>query len=336
MSRAGRLIDLVQLLSGRRSRRMGEIVEHCGVSERTIYRDLAELNAQSIPVVHDDHGYRLLETATIRPLNLTAEEHAVLRLVLADPAILRQTALRRHLATLQGKLDAATRQLEESPIALRLAGPERSGEVPAGVAEGLQRAIVVRKACDILYCSLSRGDRRWRGVDPYAVFHRAGAWYVAGRCHVHDEPRTFRLDRIEDLRAGSRTFVAPADFDLDAYLADTWSIERGPRVHDVVVDFDRSLAALVEHGRHHPRERVRRRKDGSVEYRVRTSSLDEIARWVLGFGGRAVAVEPIELVGRIRELAEATLDAHARPGGTRNSAHSRRGSRDPLTGTDRS
>jgi predicted DNA-binding transcriptional regulator YafY len=43
---------------------------------------------------------------------------------------------------------------------------------------------------------------------------------------------------------------------------------------------------------------------------VTLSHLDEIARWVVGFGGEAVAREPGELAGRVRELADRAMAAH--------------------------
>ena len=84
MSRSDRLLDLVQLLGGRRSRSLKEIVRHFEVSERTAYRDLAALERRRIPLTRDEHGYRLVEGATLRPLRLTGEERALLRLRALD------------------------------------------------------------------------------------------------------------------------------------------------------------------------------------------------------------------------------------------------------------
>ncbi|MGH9456654.1 MAG: WYL domain-containing protein, partial [Thermoanaerobaculia bacterium] len=51
-----------------------------------------------------------------------------------------------------------------------------------------------------VYASLRSRSRSRRGVDPWVMFHRAGAWYLVGRCHRHDEARLFRLDRIGAVR----------------------------------------------------------------------------------------------------------------------------------------
>ena len=313
MSRSDRLLDLVQLLGGRRSRSLKEIVRHFEVSERTAYRDLAALERRRIPLTRDEHGYRLVEGATLRPLRLTGEERALLRLALGNAALGRQPHLARRLAVLEAKLDAVAAAAEETPEALALAALDRSGEIPREIFAGLERAAAARTAVEIHYTSLSGGTRRWRGLDPYRLFHRAEAWYVAGRCHLHDEPRTFRLDRVAGLRDLPARFNVPADFDLDRYLEHTWSVTRGRDLHEAVVHFDASLAPLLQHARHHAGERITRAAGGAIEYRVEVNHLDELARWLLGFGGRARVVAPEELRARVVELAEGAMGANGEP-----------------------
>jgi predicted DNA-binding transcriptional regulator YafY len=133
---------------------------------------------------------------------------------------------------------------------------------------------------------------------------------VVGRCHTHDEPRTFRLDRVAELRELGTRFQRPAGFDLDRYLEHTWSVFRGARLHQAVILFEPSLGPLLEHARHHASERVTRLPDGRLDYRVEVSHLDDLARWVVIFGGQARVLEPEELRARVRELAERALAAH--------------------------
>jgi predicted DNA-binding transcriptional regulator YafY len=312
MPRADRLLELVHLLGGRRSRTLHEIVQHFAVSERTAYRDLADLGGRNIPITHDEVGYRLVEGAQLRPLNLTAAERAVLRLALDNPTIRANSGLARRLATLEAKLDAVTAAAGEDPAALALATLDRSGPIASGVLEHLEGAIARREAVGLHYRSLTGSRRRWRGIDPYQVFHRNDAWYLVGHCHVHGEPRTFRLDRIAGIKPLKRTFEMPAGFSLDDYLAESWAVYRGRRSHEVVLHFDPALAPLIESARHHRSERLERLTGGTLEYRARVSHLDEIARWVVGFGGRCRAVEPAELRRRVLEMAEGAVGANGR------------------------
>ena len=313
MDKPARLFQLAQLLAGRRSRDIAEIANHFDVSRRTAYRDIADLSRHNIPVTRDSHGYRLLDSATIRPLALTAEEHAALKLMLANPAIRNTPDLARDLNMVQAKLDAATARTEDTSGALTLAGPERSGRVAPGLTSTLRQAVQRCAPVSILYRSLAGGRRTWRGVDPYAIFHRESSWYMAGRCHLHDEPRTFRLDRIADVKLLEAHFSRPA-FNLDEFLQHTWSVYRGTALQRIVIHFDAAVAPLLEQATHHPDEQVGRLPDGSLEYVVHLSHLDEIARWILGFGGLARAAEPRALVELVTAMADRVHARHRTPG----------------------
>ena len=307
MDRPIRLMEMLQLLGGRRAWRPAELAERFGMSERNIYRDLQALSRlYGIPVTNDEHGYRLVEGATLRSLPLTATERAMLALLLRHPAL---GALSDLTAGLARKLDIATQQLEETPQALTLAGPERSGEIAKGLLPLLELAVRERTPVSLLYRSLWSRRQAWRGLDPYAVFHRENTWYLVGHCHLRDEPRTFRLDRIVEVKRLKGAFDRPA-FDLDTFLRSTWNVYRGRDLHEVVIHFDASLAPLIEQGVHHPEERVRKLDNERLEYRVTISHLDEIARWIVGFAGAARAVEPPALVAKVAEIAGGAYELH--------------------------
>ena len=308
MSRPVRLLELVNFLA-RRAKTIREIAERFDISERTAFRDIADLSAR-VPITRTEHGYRLVETATIRPLSLTAAERAVLTLVLGNPALRKASDIGSTLRGVEGKLDAATRHTEETPSALALAGPERSGRIPARLVTLLEEAVRERTTVSIHYRSLAGRRTAWRGVDPYKLFHRESAWYLIGRCHVHEEPRVFRLDRISDAAAGDGRFDPP-DFDLDAHLRHTWGVYRGRELHEVAIHFDAALAPLIEGGAHHPDERVERLGNGGLEYRVTLSHLGEIARWIVSFGGQARAVAPAALVQMVADMGLLAYEHHA-------------------------
>src|SRR5581483_7419582 len=126
----------------------------------------------------------------------------------------------------------------------------------------------------------------------------------------HQEPRTFRLDRVHDvLRIGS-SFERPSDFDVDQWLSASWGVLQGDAVEEAVVIFEPSLVPLIEHARHHPSETKHRLDDGSLEYRVKVSRFEELARWIVGFGGAARAVAPAVLVEMVRRIATESAAAH--------------------------
>ncbi len=294
-------------MASRREFSVEQMAQRFGVTQRTIYRDLADLQSRRIPVRRGDHGYNLIEGAVFRPLNLTARERAVLQLALSNPALRRQPTLAKELERLVDKLHAVTDLMEEGREAM-LAGPESTGEISPQVSSTLDTATRERQTTEIRYASLTTPGDRLRLIDPYGLFHRQGVWYCAGHCHTNDEMRIFRLDRISEARATTKTFE-PRVVDLDAFFADSWSVFQGTERHEVHLHVAAELAPLFRRGNLHEGERVVDREDGSIDYHVVLSHLEEIARFVVGFGGRVKVVGPEELGVRVREIAEGVLGA---------------------------
>ena len=313
MKRSVRLYLLVQHLGGRRAWHPEEIAEHFQISLRTAYRDLADLSSvYSIPVTTDDEGrYRLVEGATMRLLPLTATERAILTLALDNPALRTAPDVDAAVGRLGDKLDAATRQIEETASGLALAGPEKSGDIKDGLVLLLNGAVRDRTPVSFRYRSLSSGRTTRRGLDPYSVFHRENAWYVVGHCHQRQELRAFRLDRIAEAEAIGGAFPPP-DFQLAEFLRHSWGLYQGRTVHEVVIHFAPALAALIEESTHHPGQHVVRLGNGDLEYRVSLSHLEEVARWIVGFAGAARAVAPPALVDLVAGMAARAHEAHRR------------------------
>lgn len=311
MSRAERLFDLYHYLDSKSGRSLAELAAHFGVSERTVFRDLGSLEESGVSIEFADGRYRRVGGRP-QAVSLDSGELELVRLALSNPAIeKRKGPLSRALGNLVSKLDSALRS-RRRPVAATLAGPERSGGAAFDVLDELERLARERRPAKLRYRSLSGGAERDRSVDPWRVFHRDGAWYLVGRCHTHDEARLFRVDRVEWVRAGRGIFVVPDDFDLERLLETAWSVYLGDGDFDVVLRFEPRLAALIENGRHHPGESTRRRPDGAIEYRVHLSSLEEVARWVVGFGGGVAVESPPELRQQVERLASGALGASPR------------------------
>lgn len=307
MPRADRLFALVQLLAHPFGHTRAELMRELESSERSLYRDLVDLEARGLAIERHDGRYRLLERNLAHSSSLTARERLLLSLALENPELAEQPAHRDVMRTLRRKL--GSRREKRTPVAL--AGPDRSGPIEGSVAMSLEQAVENRHAVSILYTSLHSGRREWRGVDPWLLVHRVEAWYLIGRCHRNEQPRTFRLDRVDAVLPMGRSFEPPSDFDVDAWFSSSWGVEASAELHDVHIVFDARVSPLIERARHHPQEEKQRRPDGQLDYRVKVGPIEELARWIVGFGGAAVAVAPPELVQRVRAIAAGAAGAHA-------------------------
>lgn len=307
VSRAARLLSLAQYLKVRGGRSLAEVEARFDVSARTVFRDLASLEESGVPISFEDGRYRVLETRA-PSMSFDSGEVALLRIALSNPALRTGGPLGRRLISLIEKLESALRGGRPAAASLAaLTGPDTTGAAARAVFGELERLIEKGRSAEIRYESLSGNDVSQRGVDPWKVFHRAGAWYLVGRCHLHDEPRLFRIDRIHAVAPGKARFKVPGDFDVERFLADAWSVFVGPERHEVQLRFDAALARLVDNATFHPGETKTHRDDGGIDYTVTVANLDEIARWIVGFGGACRVRGPVELKARVRQLASGVL-----------------------------
>jgi predicted DNA-binding transcriptional regulator YafY len=139
-------------------------------------------------------------------------------------------------------------------------------------------------------------------LDPYALVHRWGWWYVVGFCHVHKEIRTFRVDRILDIALLAKTFTPAPDFNLQEHLkndlqAQTKIVAR--------LRFEPGFADLLA-GNYSYWETMERQADGSVEVTFAAPTLEWAASNTLAYGPAVEVLEPPALRRMVEEWIEAT------------------------------
>jgi predicted DNA-binding transcriptional regulator YafY len=97
----------------------------------------------------------------------------------------------------------------------------------------LESATRLRKRVTLTYETAATGMRSKRDLDPYALVYREGAWLAVGHCHLRQDIRSFRVDRIIDAiqapKPKSPDFERPADFDVKAYAQRSpWTFTTDP------------------------------------------------------------------------------------------------------------
>jgi predicted DNA-binding transcriptional regulator YafY len=58
----------------------------------------------------------------------------------------------------------------------------------------------------------SQEELTQRAFDPYGIAYHMGLWYTIGYCHLRQDQRLFRLDRIAAIEVMHETFTPPANF----------------------------------------------------------------------------------------------------------------------------
>jgi predicted DNA-binding transcriptional regulator YafY len=326
-----RWLKLLMTIQGGRPYTVGELARRLGVSVRTIYRDLEHMQDANVPLYYDDEkkAYRLTENFHLPPLHFDSDELLTLITTLgfmrrSGPAAHRRTAdalVDKLLAALPGGLRSAAGDLDRVLVIDPL--PSRSVE-DEQIVTALERAVQTRRRVTIRYAALNQGGQESeRTIRPYGLAHRGTALYVIGFCESRQDLRTFRVGRIRTIKVLPQTFEPPADFDLDQYLLDLWGITDGPEMH-VRLRFLPQVAQLAQETRWHHTQQVTREPDGGAIVTFTTRGRDELARWLAGYGGNVVVLDPPELREAVLALGRdivaayaATHPAHAAPAGIR-------------------
>jgi predicted DNA-binding transcriptional regulator YafY len=281
---------------------------------RTLRRDLAAIEALGWPVLTEridgQVRWKLLEGfRNIPALRLSPTELMALTVSRRLIAPLEGTELHASLQSALGKASAAL-----SPQGLELAqqlehtfsvglGPHKRYRHHRDVIERLTQAIAQKTRVQMRYDSASRGRMTRREVDPYRLWYASGGLYLVGYCHVRREPRLFAVERIKSVTPTDFPYQIPLHFDFDAFVEDSLTVMRGPRM-TVELEFDKTTAAWVKDRIWHPSQQLTRFPRGRMKMTLSVADSREVVGWVLSFGSGVRVIRPESLRGTVREEAK--------------------------------
>lgn len=202
MSRAQRLLELLQLLRQHRRAVAGEVLaERLGVSLRTLYRDIDTLRAQGAGIEAEAGlGYVLRPGFMLPPLMFSEEEMQAVLLGMRWVSESGDAALSAASDTALAKIAAVLPQDIEVVAAAGnlLVGPSRIPDSTIDLAT-VRRAIRDERKAEISYTDGS-GEGSRRVAWPFALAFFDGAQVVAAWCELRQDFRHFRCDRIASWR----------------------------------------------------------------------------------------------------------------------------------------
>lgn len=220
MRRADRLFQIVQLIRGRRLTTARWLAQRLEVSERTVYRDVADLQYQGVPIEGEAGvGYRLGEGFDLPPLIFTPQEAqalVVMTLVAQqwlDPALARasESALSRVLSVLPAaqRHDAQHTPVYSPPWGLTPAQLPHLQQWREATQDNAKLALVYSDA---------QSRTSDRTVWPLGSFFWGAVWTLVAWCEKRQDFRSFRLDRIQSIRSLNATFKLSEGQRLIDYL----------------------------------------------------------------------------------------------------------------------
>jgi predicted DNA-binding transcriptional regulator YafY len=230
MRRSDRLFRIVQMLRSGRLKTARALAERLQVSERTIYRDVRDLQLAGQPIEGEAGvGYTLRREFDLPPLMFTPEELTALvlgaRLVKAWGGVENATAADSALARIEAVLPPA---LADSLDAILLYAPGYRMQQPQRrLLDRVHKACLECHAIRFAYTRLN-GEPSERTVRQLALYCWSGTWTVVAWCELREDFRVFRLDRIAQCEVLDRTFEQKRGQRLSDFLrqmkaeSETW------------------------------------------------------------------------------------------------------------------
>jgi predicted DNA-binding transcriptional regulator YafY len=201
MRRADRLFQIVQLIRGRRLTTAAHLAGRVEVSERTIYRDVADLQRQGVPIEGEAGvGYRLGAGFDLPPLMFSHDEAKALVASVRMAQVWQDPALAQAAEVALGKI------LSVLPTAARVAAQSMAvyappfGLKPAAQAtlRALREAVQARRKVRVQYRDAVEQLSR-RTLRPLGCFYWGKVWTLAAWCETRHDFRNFRLDRMDQV-----------------------------------------------------------------------------------------------------------------------------------------
>ncbi|MEZ6142063.1 MAG: transcriptional regulator [Zavarzinella sp.] len=315
--RLARVMRMLQLLLSRGRWNVRDIALEQECSERTIYRDMKVLEFAGIPVEFDQNArcYRVAKNFRFPSLNVTVEE------ALGQGTSIAITSYEGlNISTGAKQVNQKLVATVEEDVAKVLIDAEKLVSVlDLKLADhSLHRNILRTIQWSLVKANLINGTYFSPGMDqevnlqlhPYRLCLVKQAWYLIARPVDEDTPRTYRVARFTVLQMLDTKAEVPDNFDLKKYFGNAWAVYRGDRSFKVEIVFAKEVAGIVKESIWHHTQKIHEHNNGSLTMTFQVDGLNEIVRWVLGWGSRAKVIQPKELREMILVNLQQSIDAY--------------------------
>lgn len=279
-------------------------------SRSTVYRDLADLTAAGAPItserINGEARHRLLRKQELPDIGFSALQIAALHLARTALEPLAGTGLVSELDALLASLRPPKRQTSF-----------RFPEPPPGrpdILRAIERAQQGRWRARIEYRAASRGGKPTRvHIEPLLLNVADSEPYVRAYCVERGAERTYKVRRIAAVHVTDEPATYRPPQPPEGAFENSVKVWTG-NATQVAVRLDANVAWLAEEYPLVANQAVTTLPDGAVRIEARVSGIVEAARWVLGWGGAAEALEPSSLRRAVRDELATALGKYGGPG----------------------
>ena len=293
-----RVLTLLELLQTHGMMSGPDIARRLHVDNRTVRRYISALEELGIPVVTEQGrygGYKLVAGFKLPPMMFTDEETLAISLGLLAANQLGLAENEPAIASVQAKLE----RVMPANLKRRVRAISNSASLILPKAHGSENKDDLLRLTDAAHAQqrvrftyqAENSEAQLRDVDPYGIVFRRGHWYMVGHCHLRKALRTFRLDRLSQVKALSHSFLRPQEFDAAAHL--NHSMQNVPRQFPVslLLHTDLNSASHYLQGL----EGLLQQQDDGLLMNTSTDCMQWFARWLVQMPFQVSILQPLAL-----------------------------------------
>lgn len=307
LNRFDRIVAILIHLQAGRVVKAQELANRFGVSLRTVYRDIRSLEASGVPITGESgSGYSLLDGYRLPPVMFTREEAG--SFVAAEKLMQKfsdktlgayyQSAMYKVKSVLRGNAKDLVAALE-TQVWVNFSQGDFNEQAPDAL-HILLDSMAEKLQVTLQYQTHYSDNATIRFIEPVGLFNENNCWYIMAFCHLRQDYRQFRTDRIVEIKKTRLPFTKEHD-NIEAHRKPADAAEKTK----VIIRIDKETAKYIRTGRKYYGFVSEKLVGEKIEMLFMTSDLqDGLPRWYLMFGDRAEIIEPLILKERVKELLE--------------------------------
>jgi len=306
MNRIDRISAILIHLQSRKVVKALDIAGRFDISLRTVYRDMKTLEEAGIPIIGEAGvGYSLMDGYRLPPVMFTLEE--AMAFVTAEKLVekLTDAANSEHYQSAMYKVKAVLRNAEKDFITnmdsrievLKVKRPPHQ-QADVNPLQTILKAIAEKKILNLQYFAYYKQENTQRCIEPIGVFYLDNYWHLIAWCHMRNDYRDFRFDRITDLLVTEQHFQDKHP-SLKTYLEKMY---QDKDLSKITIRVNLQAARHLGEQKYYHGFTGEKETDEGMEMYFLTSSLEGFARWYLMFADHAKIISPENVRARVRSL----------------------------------
>ncbi len=222
MSQLSRLISILTLLKSKRILTATELSNKFDVSIRTIYRDIRKLEESGVPIITiEGRGYSLMDGYSVAPVQFTEKQANAL---ITAQHLVNQTNdssftenFEEALTKIKSVFRTSIQQKSELLNNKIYVFDTKQEKISSNALSEIQLAITNFNFTEINYRKAEDPNITFRKIEPCAIYSADNKWILIAWCHLRNDYRAFRIDRIQHFKILQEKFE-DRKFNLQTYF----------------------------------------------------------------------------------------------------------------------